>query len=147
MWQKVILVSESTKAATRVFCIKRCSWKCPNVHSKTSVLETVFDKVSFYYKDSPTQLLSWGFCKIFKNTYFKEHLGNNRFWKQWFNIFFKFAIFFLDFKISFCLNFVFFFSFVLAYPWYDTVYLISFLSFIVFVVSISNITIQQIPVQ
>ena len=45
-------------------------------HRKTSVLESLFNKVvglQLYYKNAPTQVFSCEICKIFKNTYFEEH--------------------------------------------------------------------------
>ena len=33
-----------------------------------------YTKVNFIKKETPTQLLPYNFCEIFKNTFFKEHL-------------------------------------------------------------------------
>ena len=38
-----------------------------------SVLETCFNKVSGLLKETPVQMFSCKFCKIFKKTYFIEH--------------------------------------------------------------------------
>ena len=39
---------------------------------KTPVLESLFNKILL--KGTPTQVFSCEYCKIFKNTYFEEHL-------------------------------------------------------------------------
>ena len=31
--------------------------------------------LKFYLKKAPTQLFSYEYCEVFKNTYLKEHLG------------------------------------------------------------------------
>ena len=42
---------------------------------KISVLESLFNKVdSKDIKEAPTQVFSGEYCKIFKNTFFTEHL-------------------------------------------------------------------------
>ena len=56
---------------------RRC-FECRNIHRKTPALESLFHRVTdfqaciFYYKETPTQVFSC--CKIFKNTYFEEHM-------------------------------------------------------------------------
>ena len=45
-------------------------WK--KFHRNTPVLETLFNKV--YWKETPTQVLSYEICEIFKNTSFENHL-------------------------------------------------------------------------
>ena len=41
-------------------------------------MESLFNNVagltSCNYKETPTQVFSYGICEIFKNTYFEEHL-------------------------------------------------------------------------
>ena len=44
------------------------SLKFRNIQRKTSVLESLFNKVV-------AQMFSCEYCGIFKNTYFEEHLG------------------------------------------------------------------------
>ena len=57
-----------------------CSSKFCNIHRKTPVLESLFNKVSglkaciFIEKYTPTQLFSYEYYKIFKNNFFMEHL-------------------------------------------------------------------------
>ena len=50
-----------------------------NIHRKTPVLESLFNKVAGlkacnYIKETPTQVFSCEYYKIFKNTYFEKHL-------------------------------------------------------------------------
>ena len=46
-----------------------------NIHRKTPVLESLFNKgLQLYYKETPTQAFSRENYEIFKNTYFKDHL-------------------------------------------------------------------------
>ena len=53
-----------------------------NIHRKTTVLESLFNRVAglkacnFIKRDSntATQVFSWEYCKIFKNTYSEENL-------------------------------------------------------------------------
>ena len=59
---------------------KRCVLKifC-NIHRKTPVLESVFNKVAElqvcnFIKETPTQMLSCKYCEIFKNTPLEKHL-------------------------------------------------------------------------
>ena len=42
-------------------------------HKKTSVPESCFNKVADLLKETPVQMFSSKFCKIFKNVYFIEH--------------------------------------------------------------------------
>ena len=48
------------------------------IHSKTPVLESLFDKVAGAFrkekKVTPAQVLFFEYCKIFKNDFFIEHL-------------------------------------------------------------------------
>ena len=46
---------------------KRCSYKFHKIHRKTPVLESLF-------KETTTQMRHCEFCKIFKNSFFTEHL-------------------------------------------------------------------------
>ena len=54
--------------------------KLRNNHRKISVSESLFNKVTglkaciFIKKDTPTQVFSYEYCKIFKNSFFMEHL-------------------------------------------------------------------------
>ena len=50
-----------------MFCKKWRSEKLHKIHGKTPVLESLFNK-------TPTQVFSYEFCDIFKNTFFTEHL-------------------------------------------------------------------------
>ena len=46
-----------------------------NFHKKTPVLESLFNKVGglqLYEKETPTQVFSWEYCKIFKNISFNR---------------------------------------------------------------------------
>ena len=48
-----------------------------NIHMKTTVLESLFNKVAGLQacnKETPTQVFSCEYCEIFKNTYFEERL-------------------------------------------------------------------------
>ena len=53
---------------------KRCCWKFRKVCGKTHVLESLFLKLQLYWKETPKQVFSHEFCKIFVNNYFTEHL-------------------------------------------------------------------------
>ena len=55
-----------------MFCKKRCFKKFRKFHRKTPVLESPFIKVAGLR--SATQVFPCKICKIFKNTYFVEHL-------------------------------------------------------------------------
>ena len=54
----------------------RCSRKFPNIHRKTPVLESLFNKVvclnacNLIKKETPTQMFSCENCETFKNTFF-----------------------------------------------------------------------------
>ena len=54
----------------------RCSYKFPNIHKKISVLETIFNKVTglkacnFIKKETPTQVFSCEYHKMFENICF-----------------------------------------------------------------------------
>ena len=54
----------------------RCSFKFHNIHKKTPVLKSNFNKVAglnsgnFIKKGTSTQLLSFEYCDIFKNSFF-----------------------------------------------------------------------------
>ena len=52
-----------------VFFGKRCSQKFRNIHKRASFLSCNFIK-----NKTPAQRFSFGFCKIFKNIFFTEHL-------------------------------------------------------------------------
>ena len=59
--------------------MKNIFLKFRNIHSKTSVLESVFIKVAElhacnFIKVTSTQLFSCEYCKIFKNSFFIEHV-------------------------------------------------------------------------
>ena len=50
-----------------------------NIHMETPVLESLFNKAgglrcANYQIETPTQVFSCDYCKVFKNTYFEEHL-------------------------------------------------------------------------
>ena len=68
------------KQPAEVFCKKRCSQKFRKIHSKTPVPESLFDKVTglrpatLFKKKSLTQIFSFEFCEISKNTFFTEQL-------------------------------------------------------------------------
>ena len=47
-------------------------YKFPKIHRKTPVPESLF--LYFMKKEAPAQMLSHEFCRIFKNTFFTEHL-------------------------------------------------------------------------
>ena len=53
----------------------RCSWKFRSIHRKTLALESLFNKIADLKagKETPTQVLSCKYCKIFKNIFFAEH--------------------------------------------------------------------------
>ena len=38
------------------------------------MLESLFNKVAFYQKETSAQFFSYEFCETFKSTYFEEHL-------------------------------------------------------------------------
>ena len=61
-----------------VFFKESCSEKFRNIHRKIFVLESLFNIVGDlqerYLKETPIQVFSCEYCKIFKNTYFEEHL-------------------------------------------------------------------------
>ena len=63
-----------------MFCKKDVLIKFPKLHVKKSVLESPFYKVAglqacdFIKKGTPRQVFSYEIFKIFKNTYFEEHL-------------------------------------------------------------------------
>ena len=65
-----------TEAATGGVLQKRCSRKFCNIHRKTPVLEPLcgLSSLQFYQKETSTPMFSCEYCKIFKNTYFEEHL-------------------------------------------------------------------------
>ena len=56
----------------------RCSYEFPNIHKKISALESLFNKVTglmamacnFIKKETPTQLLSCEYHKMFENSFF-----------------------------------------------------------------------------
>ena len=54
--------------------------KFRNIHRKTPVLESRFNNVAglktwnFIKNETPTQVFSYEYCEIFKNTYFDEYL-------------------------------------------------------------------------
>ena len=50
----------------------RCSQNVRNIRTITPVLEPLFNK--HCYKEIPTQMFSCKYCKIFKNSFFIEHL-------------------------------------------------------------------------
>ena len=50
-----------------VFYEKSCSQKFRNSLRKVADLQP-------YLKDTPTQVFSYEYCEVFKNTYFEEHL-------------------------------------------------------------------------
>ena len=60
-----------------MFYEKNCSSKLCNIHRKTLVSESLFNKVAgfqgynFIKKKIPTQVYSCKYCEIFKNIYFK----------------------------------------------------------------------------
>ena len=56
------------KQLPEVFCKKRCSEKFRKIHRKTHVPEP------FFKKETLEQVFSCEFCKISKNTCFREHL-------------------------------------------------------------------------
>ena len=57
----------------------RCSYKFPDIHQKISVLKSLFNTVrdlqghNFNKKETPTQVFSCEYHKIFKNSCFIEH--------------------------------------------------------------------------
>ena len=57
----------------------RCSYKFPDIHQKISVQKSLFNTVrdlktrNFNKKETPTQVLSCEYHKIFKNSCFIEH--------------------------------------------------------------------------
>ena len=59
------------KQLQEVLYKKRYSFKFRNIHRKTPVLESLFNKA---LKETPTQVFSCKLCDIFKNIYFEEHL-------------------------------------------------------------------------
>ena len=56
------------KQPLEVFYKRSCFQKFCNIYRKTPVVESLFSKVV------PKQIFSREYCKIFKNTYFEEHL-------------------------------------------------------------------------
>ena len=57
----------------------RCSYKFPDIHQKISVLKSLFNTVrdlkarNFNKKETPTQVFSCEYHKVFKNTCFIKH--------------------------------------------------------------------------
>ena len=79
------ILTKSKMQSLKVFYKKRCSWKLRNIHGKTPMLESPFNKVaeflicSFIKKDSNT-VFSCEYCEIFKKNLCKKH-ANGCFWK------------------------------------------------------------------
>ena len=66
---------ESQKESTEVFYKKICSYKFHNIHKKTPMLESLFNKVAALQACSVIKRHSnMGLRKNFKKTYFGEHL-------------------------------------------------------------------------
>ena len=61
---------------SEVFCKKRCSKKFRKLHRKTPVLKSLLKafRTKTLLKETPAQMFSSEYCKIFKNTYFEQHL-------------------------------------------------------------------------
>ena len=66
------------------------------------VLESLFDKVadlkapvceSLYYKETPTQVFSCEYRKIFKSTYFEDHMQTTSSVSEWVGLHFTFLVF------------------------------------------------------
>ena len=76
-WVSLVLFKTIQKQPSEVFRKKRCSLEFRNIHKKTLMFETLFNK-------APTQMFSCEYCEIFKNTYFEKHLrtaaSNNSVW-------------------------------------------------------------------
>ena len=53
------------------YCFERKNW---STSSQKDFWWLLFLGLQFYQKETPTQVFSYEYCKIFKNTYFKEHL-------------------------------------------------------------------------
>ena len=58
--------------------IRSCSWKCYNIHRKTPVLESLFNKAAgqacnFIKKRLQNKAFSFRFCETFKKVFFTEH--------------------------------------------------------------------------
>ena len=60
------------KQPPEMFC-KKSVLKSQQNSQETPVLESLFNKVAGQ-KETPTQVFSYEYCKIFTNTYFEEHL-------------------------------------------------------------------------
>ena len=84
------------KQPSEVFCKKRCSQNFCKFHRKATVLGCLFPNVAgLQVLHTPTLMFYYKICKIFKNTYFEEHLRktpsiyftskycNNWWWGVW----------------------------------------------------------------
>ena len=64
-------ISNYHKQPREVFCKKVAVKNIPNFTRKHRCF---FNKVAFYWKEAPTQVIFWKICEIFKNTYFEERM-------------------------------------------------------------------------
>ena len=80
----LLLMLPFSEAAVRRWNTKWLFLKILQTHKKSSVPEPCFNKVVDLQKEAPAQMFSSKFCKIFKNTYFVEHLGPtaSAFWRR-----------------------------------------------------------------
>ena len=69
----LLLTLPFSEAAVRRCSTKQMFLKILQKHKKTSVRETCFNKVAGLLKETPVQMFSSKFCKIYKNTHFIEH--------------------------------------------------------------------------
>ena len=73
-----------SQAATEVVLYKSCSKKFRKFHSKTYVLESLFNKAAGWWPATlSTQVFSCEICEIFKNTFLKKHFLVKLFLKNW----------------------------------------------------------------
>ena len=78
---KQLLLQVTSEAPVRSVLQNRCSYKFRNIHRKTSVLESLFNKfqalrpygLQLYLKETSTQVFSCEYGKRFTNSLFIEH--------------------------------------------------------------------------
>ena len=79
IWRRMTLISSFRSGCLKVFCEKTVLKDLAKFTGKRVYRSLYFNKVEggglqFYQKKTPAQVLSCEFCKIFRNTYFEEHL-------------------------------------------------------------------------
>ena len=82
------IIATTTHRSSQQRCsLKKLLWKISQYSQKTSVLESLFNKVAgLQAKETPNQVFSREYCEIFNCSYFEEYLQTaasvlNRFFK------------------------------------------------------------------